>query len=423
MRKIYLTLILSGIFIIGCSYLTSPDNGNNDNYEKVDSLAYAVDEELTSANLRFALKVFNEIEEQYPAENIFISPLSLSIALAMTYNGALEETYEAMCATLEFQDMSLDKVNKEFLNLIKSLQECDSKVELSIANSIWIRDDYPVKPDFIERNENFYLSQVSNLNFASPNAPDIINNWVKENTNGRITDLIQEISEDEVMFLLNALYFKGEWKFRFDEDDTEEGTFHLPDGTTKTVLMMKNSGKDYKYYFDDNFRAVRMPYGRDKIAMYVFLPDQGYNLDDFIASIEVENWNNWMNSFDDLSNILGDYEYEYFQFRLPKFTLEYEKKLNDVLIALGMGIAFDPFAANFRGMCDYPHNPWIDYVKQKAFIEVNEQGSEAAAATVVSMAECVTPNFIVDRPFFFVIRDDRSETILFMGKMLDPSYE
>ncbi|MCK4357945.1 MAG: serpin family protein [Candidatus Cloacimonetes bacterium] len=423
MRKFCVSLILIGILILGCSSkTTSPGNGNNDDYSKVDSLAYSVDEELTSANLKFALKIFNKIEEQNSNENIFISPLSLSIALAMTYNGALEGTYEAMSTTLEFQNMSLDEVNEEFLKLIKSLQRCDSKVELSIANSIWIRDGFPVKPDFIERNENFYLSQVSNLDFNLPNAPDIINTWVEENTNGKITDLIQQISPDEMMFLINALYFKGQWKFQFDEADTEEDIFHLSDETTKTVLMMKSSGKDYKYYFDNNFSAVRMPYGRDKVSMYVFLPGGEYNLDDFIASIDAENWNNWMNSFDSLANIFEyEEEYECFEFGLPKFKLEYEKELNDALIALGMGIAFNP-SANFGGMSDVKPL-WINYVKQKAFIEVNEQGSEAAAATVVSMTSGIPPNFIVNRPFFFVIRDDRSETILFMGKILDPSYE
>ncbi len=422
MQKLYICLILIGILILGCSNkTTSPGNGNNNDYSKVDSLAYSVDEELTSANLKFALKVFNKIEEQNSDENIFISPLSLSIALAMTYNGALEETYEAMSTTLEFQNMSLDKVNEEFLKLIKSLQACDSNVELSIANSIWIRDGFPVKPGFIERNENFYLSQVSNLDFNLPNAPDIINNWVEENTNGKITDLIQQISPLEVMFLINALYFKGQWKFQFDEADTEEDIFHLSDGTTKIVLMMKSSGKDYKYYFDDNFSAVRMPYGRDKISMYVFLPKGEYNLDDFIASIDAENWNNWMNSFDSLSNIF-EYEedYECFEFNLPKFKLEYEKELNDALKALGMEIAFTDYA-NFGEISEGPL--WINYVKQKAFIEINEQGSEAAAATVVSMSYGSPPDFIVNRPFFFVIRDDRSGTILFMGKILDPSYE
>ena len=419
MRKLYLIFILIGILILGCSYkTTSPGNGNNDDYAKVDSLAYSVDEELTSANLKFALKVFNKIEEQNSDENIFISPLSLSIALAMTYNGALEETQNAMANTLEFQSMSLDEVNEEYLKLIKSLQRCDSKVELSIANSIWIRDNYPVRDDFIERNENFYLSMVSNLNFGLPDAPEIINNWVEENTNGKITDLIQQIAEDEVMFLINALYFKGQWKFQFDVANTQEEDFYLSDGSTKTVSMMTNSGNDFVYYFADYFSSVRMPYGRDKIALYIFLPDydNGYDLDYFLENLTEANWNNWMSSYDSL-----EIPFEEEMFKIPKFKLEYEKYLDEVLKALGMEIAFTPYA-NFGGMTD-EGNPWINYVKQKAFIEINEQGSEASASTVVSMVECVPPPFIVNHPFFFVIRDDRSETILFMGKILDPSYE
>ncbi|MCK4653530.1 MAG: serpin family protein [Candidatus Cloacimonetes bacterium] len=415
MKRFYL-FILAILVLFACTdTVTSPDDSVD--YARSDSLADAVDEELIAANLRFAINVFKKLDENSEEnENIFISPLSLSVALAMTYNGADGETKDAMATTLELQNLSLDWVNEEYLTLIQSFQGCDTDVDLCTANSIWIRLGFPVKQDFINAVETYYLSEVFNLDFLDPNAPDIINSWVEENTNGKITNMIQQIIPAEVMFLINALYFLGNWKYEFDESDTQVEDFFLPDGSLKPVPMMKNSGNDYYYFGEDSFFSVRMPYGRDKIAMYIFLPNYfTYNLDDFFEILNADNWNNWMCSYDSLS-----YPFDDDMFKIPKFKLEYEKIFNDILIDLGMGVAFTP-SANFSGITDEPL--WINYVKQKAYIEVNEQGTEAAAATMVSMASGILPGFIANRPFFFVIQDDRSGAILFMGKIVDPSYE
>ncbi len=416
MKKLF-TLLAVGIIISGCSDsgTDSSNPPNIQNYSQSDNLANIVGENLTSANLRFALESFQKLIDLEPSNsNIFFSPLSLSIALAMTYNGAQSETHVAMRNTLEFQDMDLAEVNRHFSYLIQSLENCDDQATLELANSIWIHDTFPVKPDFIQRNQDHYFSEVATLNFGAPEAVDIINGWIEEHTNGRITEMITYIDPREVMFLINALHFLADWTYQFDEGNTTEGRFNLLDGTDKEVAMMKNSGSIYTFYEDDNFAAVRMPYGRDVLAMYVFLPRPDYHIDEFINTLDAADYDTWINAFQRNNTTI---------LKLPQFQLDYKIILNDVLSA--MGIAFESYA-NFHGINDGPL--WISRVIQKTFIYVNEEGTEAAAATLVGMMSGVGPSppinsFIVNRPFFFVIQDDRTGTILFMGKIVDPIYE
>ena len=421
-RLLWAVIIL--VMAVGCSDVESPplsvDNSHRQApYSESDYYASSVGDNLTAGNTRFAIKSFKKLDElEVENTNIFFSPISLSIALTMAYNGAGGETYEAMKNTLEFQDMDLDEVNTQFLNLVRSLESFDDDVIIETANSAWIADYLQVRPDYIQRIVDYYLSEIHTVNFGAPETIDIINGWVEEQTNGRIEDLLVQIDPSTLMMLINALYFSGSWKYRFDESATESIPFHLPDGTVKDVLMMKDSGKDFRYYIHDDFTAARMPYGRDVISMYVFLPDRDYSVDEFISNLNWEEWDTWMNSFDDLENLIQWAFYEQHEFRLPKFQCTYSKKLNDLLISLGMGIAFLPWA-DFSGIVD--GSMYIEYVKQKAFIDVNEQGTEAAAATVVVFLGEI--GFTADRPFFFAIRDDRTGAILFMGKIIDPEYE
>ena len=419
MRTVIIVLILF-FLISGCkrnssSLLDSGQQGNEVlDFTLVDSLALSVDHRLTDANFEFALNVFREVNQTEPNKNIMISPLSLSTALQMTYNGALTETKDAMSEVLFIENISSEELNKQIRNLIISLQDCDSKVTLNISNSIWINDRVMVKPDFIQQMEDYFLSEVMNLDFSSSNSVQAINTWVDEKTNGKIEKIVDQLSESQLMLLINAMYFKGDWKYQFNPENTQESDFYMQDGSTKKVKMMSNGGKDYTYYTGENFDAVRMPYGRDIMAMYVFLPKKEYNIDAFISGLEMVEMSQWFSSFDSLRNVGDD-----FIFKLPKFQLEYEKLFNDILKNLGMEVAFTD-DANFGKISDHPM--WIDFVKQKTFIEVNEEGSEAAAVTVVSFTDSMPPRFVVNRPFFFLIRDDRSGTILFSGKIVEPDY-
>jgi len=416
--KIIIASIVIVVLILVAAFVFNP----------LDTLAYAgsdekaksVDKELISSNTEFAFKIFKEIVKEDEGENIFISPFSISTALAMTYNGAAEETKEAMAKTLEFDKFELDRLNQEYGALVESLKSVDSKVQLSIANSIFIRPDFNplVKPDFVQRNKDSYDSEV--FSDSSNWNPEAVNNWINKETKGKIDKMLEQIDPDMVMFLINAIYFKGDWVTQFDKDRTRSADFFLS-GKTVTVDMMSVEG-DFDYLKSEDFAAARLPYGRDVTAMYIFLPDEGVDLDSFINNLTQETLDSYIAEFSQIEEL---------PVKLPKFEIEYKvggnKRLNNVLKKLGMEIAFNPGEADFSGIA--PGGPsggnlYIDFVDHKAVIEVNEEGTEAAVATVVGVRETsarITPIFFVDRPFFFIIRDDRSETILFMGKVIDPS--
>jgi serpin B len=321
-----------------------------------------------------------------------------------------------MAETLEITGMTMEELNQNYLNLIESLENADSDVHLSIADSVWMKEEFApyVKQAFIKQLSTYFKSDLYTRDFDDPKTVSEINGWISKKTNDKINKMIEKIENQMVMFLINAIYFKGDWTIPFDEEETHTDDFNLPDGSKVKVSFMSNTD-DYGYYSESNYQAVRLPYGRDKIAMYVLLPNEDIDIDSFIESI----------SQGELDSSFSSYVETEVDIKLPKFKLEYGvKRLNDVLKNLGMGIAFDPGEANFEGIAPVAsNNLYIDFVDHKAFVEVNEKGTEAAAATVVGIALTsmpMTQTFTVDRPFVFVIRDDRSGSILFMGKINNP---
>jgi serine protease inhibitor len=397
-------------------FLSFPQITQNLAYATSDEKAYAVDTALVAANTKFAFNLFRELVAEDMNTNIFISPLSISTALTMTYNGAGGTTRDAMAEALEFGSMSLATVNRDYANLIGSLANADEQVDILIGNSIWLKKEFEplVKADFLERVKTSFTGEILTRDFENPQTITDINGWVDEKTRGEIEDMIQTIEPELVMFVLNALYFKGDWVTKFDEAKTQKQDFFLPDEQTVNVDMMSTSGT-FRYYSGETFHAARLPYGRDKIAMYIFLPKEGVPLDSFIANLNPtthEDYISRLSPVDDLT------------IKLPKFTVEYGvKRLNTILEKLGMEIAFNPLAADLSGIASTTAGKlYISYVDHKATIEVNEQGTEAAAATSVGIGlTAVPPSFVVNRPFFFEIRDDRSGSILFMGKILNPT--
>jgi len=379
-------------------------------YADSDAMAAAADPDVVEANNGFSLAIFNELMKNDTGKNIFISPFSISAALSMTYNGANAETADAMARTLGYSEMDLAKVNEGYRNLIGSLENADSSIKLSIANSVWISNIIAPRADFIQRLVQFFGAEAFTRNFADTALPNEINGWISRETNGKITKMIDSVDNGIVMFLINAIYFKGDWLEKFDRADTREADFHLESGATTRVNMMYDMKDNASYYKGNDFAAVRLPYGRDKIAMYVFLPDEGTSLDSFVGSLDSEKLGNYIDGFRQTK----------VQVELPRFKIEYGKqRLNDALKNLGMGVAFDPYA-DFSGIAP---NLYIGFVDHKAVIETNEEGSEAAAVTVVGVAMSAMPQFqtfTADRPFFFIIRDDRSGSILFMGTLVQP---
>jgi len=367
---------------------------------------------LVESDNSFGFKLFQNIAAAEKDKNVFISPLSVSMALGMTLNGAAGSTREAMETTLELSGLTMQEINESYQSLIELLTGLDPKVIFQIANSIWYRQELSFEQDFIDLNKIYFDADVTGLDFGDPDAANVINRWVDDNTNGKIEEIVD--AEDlavDVMFLINAIYFKGTWTYEFDPASTRDDLFNLPDGSQKACKMMMQEG-DFQYFEDSDFQAVDLPYGDGDFSMTIFLPHPQKDVDSLVAELDQDNWNQWIGSFSE----------EELMLEFPKFKLEYELNLNEALEALGMGIAFTPAEADFTRMRK-SGGLWIDEVKHKTFVEVNEQGTEAAAVTSAGMTEFCPPSMRVDRPFIFVIREHHSETILFMGKIVEPTLE
>jgi serine protease inhibitor len=388
------------------------DTAMNENQNKPADVKF--DARLAAANVKFGFNLFSEIEKQSGGQNIFISPTSISLCLAMAYNGADAETKQAMARALEFQGLSLDELNRAYGDLKSALENPDPKVQLQIANSLWARRGLTFKPDFIQRTKQFFSAEVTDLDFDDKSAPATINQWVSEKTKGKIQKIVDQISPDSILFLINAIYFKGTWTKEFDKAKTREDDFTTGAGAQKRLPMMSASG-NYRYYENGDFQAVSLPYGAGRTSMYIFLP-KAAGLAAFQKNLSTANWESWMKAFNEMEGDLS----------LPRFKIEYEITLNDALKALGMGVAFDGGRANFRGMIESAQNVYISQVKHKTFAEVNEEGTEAAAVTSTEMrtTSVMRPRqkfqMVVDHPFFCAIRDNTTGTVLFMGSINDP---
>jgi serine protease inhibitor len=373
------------------------------------------DDRLNAATSRFAFKLYAQIIKQRTGKNTLVSPASVMLALAMTYNGADGTTREAMARALELEGLTLEEVNRAFANLKSALNPTDPKIQLKIASSLWTRNDFVPKPAFVKRNKDYYEAEITSLDFADPAAAKTINAWVERNTEGKIDRIVDQIKPNEVLFLINAIYFKGQWQFEFDKEHTMPDVFRLPGGEQQEVAMMSQSGSFF-YNKGKDFQSVALPYGRGSVHMYIFLTDEPITLNQFEQSLTAENWDTWMSGFELTPGDL----------LLPRFKIEWESSLTEVLQALGMAEAFDEKRADFTEIAEVnlENNLFISEVRHKARAEVNEEGTEAAAVTSVAMAGRGSPpppqdDFFmkVDRPFFFAIRDDLTGVVLFMGSV------
>jgi len=366
---------------------------------------------LIAADNRFAFELFRAVNQLEGDKNVFISPLSVAMALGMAYNGAGGATQQAMQQTLSLAGMSLQEVNQAYHDLIGLLRDLDPRVEFLLANSIWYRDTWTFEQGFIDLNRQYFDAEVTALDFTSPAAAPTINAWVNDATRGKIPSIVPDpIPADIIMYLIDAIYFKGDWTYQFDRSRTRDAPFTLLDGTETTVDMMSHGTEiEIGVSWSEDLQVGDLAYGGGAYSMTILLPSSAAEIGSLVDRLTRDSWNEWV----------GQIHTEEMHVSLPKFTLEYEIELNDALAALGMGIAFSD-AADFTRMYA-PGGIFIDKVKHKAFVDVNEEGTEAAAATSVGMAPTSMPlSFVVDRPFVFVIRERLSGTILFMGKVVDP---
>lgn len=372
-----------------------------------------VDDRLIDANTKFSFKLFWEIwQTNQKQKNIFISPTSIALALAMTYNGANNETQQQIARALELENLNLAEINQGNQALRVILENIDPHIQLKIANSLWVKQGIFFKPKFIESNQKFYFAQVKQLDFDNPRAIGIINSWVKDNTDGKIEQVVNKINPNESLFLINAIYFQGNWTKSFDKNLTETKPFYLADGSQQLQPIMSQTGY-YTYYESEDFQAISLPYSEERLRMYIFLPSKDSNLQSFLENLTVENWNEWLSKFDPFTPQLVSLQ-------IPRFKFEYEIQLNDILKKLGMTAMFEPNKADFSQMTSEPI--YISAIRHKTFIEVNEQGTEAAATTSATTTRGGDREreMIVDRPFFYVIRDNQTGIILFMGAIVEP---
>lgn len=405
-------LVMVGICIC-VSLINCSDNPVEPKPEPPRQLT-AGEKQLVQSYNDFGIELFKAIIDAEQDKNVFISPLSVSVALGMALNGAAGETEEAMKQTLAFSGMTMQEIDECYQSLIALLRTLDGSVDFRIANSVWYRDILSFEAEFFDACSTYFDATVEGLDFSDPGSADVMNSWVREQTNDRISEIVDKpIDPLLIMFLINAIYFKGTWTHQFDPTRTKDDSFHLPDGSTVTCRMMnQEESGSYTYFRGDGFEALDLPYGRDLFSMSIILPRQGVDVDSIISRLSGETWDDWMGRFSDW---LGEV-------RIPRFQLEYDLELNDVLSQLGMAVAFDPDDADFTRMYG-PGGVYISKVKHKTFVKVDEEGTEAAAITSVEAGVTSGPPlFYAHRPFVFAIREKHSNTILFMGKIYDPGY-
>jgi serine protease inhibitor len=365
--------------------------------------------QLVEGSGSFGFDLLQKLVEQNPDASHFISPLSIIMAYGMTMNGADGDTYSQMQEVFGLKGLESDEINMAARDLIAILTTFDKKVTFNIANSIWYREGYPVANSFLDVNKIHYDAVIEAVNFGNPETIERINGWVKEKTGGLIEKITDDLDPQIVMYLLNAIYFKGDWSVKFDTDDTTKRPFYLSDGNVKEVDMMRmEMEEEMAYKSGDHYEAVNLYYGDAGFVMTLVLPNESMTLESWLAETGWDTWKSLTENFHDVTLTLG----------LPKFELEYEVEgFEGLLMDLGILDAFDPSLANFELMTGGPNDLFIGESKHKTFISVNEEGTEAAAVTSVVMFDSAPQMAEVtfNRPFFYVIREVESGTILFMG--------
>lgn len=374
--------------------------------------------DLVNGNSAFALDLYQAIRQE--SGNLFYSPYSISLALAMTYAGARGETEQQMADTLHFL-LSQDRLHPAFNALDLELASCGEtgdeergRFQLNIANSIWGQVGYSLLPEFLNLLAQNYGAGLRFLDFMKEpeKSRGIINDWVSDETEGKIKDLLQPgvITPDTRLVLANAIYFNASWSFPFPKENTHDGVFHLLDGSEVTVPMM-NQMERFGYAESDGYQAVELPYARGEASMVILLPEAD-RFEEFESSLDAER----------LDAILQELESQNVALTMPKFTYDARLSLAKTLAGMGMPDAFSG-AADFSGMTGN-RDLFIGAVEHKAFVSVDEAGTEAAAATAVVMVESAPlspPEVTVDHPFIFVIRDIETSTILFVGRVVNPA--
>jgi len=414
MKKTYkISIILLGILVsfailfVGCENTDNPNPNNN--VPELRSITESEALVIENSN-NFSFDLFSRINAEHQNENIFISPFSITTALSMTLNGANGETLEAMKNTLGYGSMSNEEINQAYKSLVDFIFSLDKTVELNIANSNWYKDEYHIRPEFESILSDYYDAEIMAADFDDPKLKDEINKWIENATNGKIKNMLDDVPADAVMYLINAIYFKAQWKYKFDKGETENRPFYLEDGSEVQAETMFTEGAKINYSQDNGIRLVDIPYGNGQFYFTILLPEDASQINELAENLTVKQ-------FEDLLSDTISYKTRIY---LPKFKLQFKKELLPILDAMGLNDGGSDLSNLFVENLDL----FISKVLHQSFLEVNEEGSEAAAATVVQVELTSLPaepaTIHVDRPFLFFIRENHSHTILFSGKLMDP---
>lgn len=374
-------------------------------------------EVLNSSN-QFGFNLLRDLSDSgRTTNNLFISPLSISMALTMTYNGAVGQTALDMQQTLGYGSLPKATINESSKELMNNILNLDPNVTMDIANSIWYKNTFTVNQDFLNLNKTYFNAEVYPTDFSNPQTVSLINSWVSSATNGTITSVITEIPANLVMYLINAIYFKGDWKYRFETKNTAQATFYPTNGNSFQTDFM-NMKQTFRYMKNDLFSAVELPYGNGGFSMMILLPDQGKSCQDIISNLTPDHWAQWNQQLDSTEVLVN----------LPKFRFSYGKELSSNLKNLGMGIAFDSQQADFSGISTSAHL-CISFVLHKGYVNVDEDGTEAAAVTVVGIITTATSTgpdyevFNANKPFVFAIKENTTNSVIFIGLVMKPVVE
>lgn len=411
-KKLKTTLVGASMLVAMSGCGTSSNSGNLVVSEGVE---YEVTdyEKIVAPNNELAYKLLDEIQTDDDG-NVFFSPTSLFMALAMVYNGADGDTKVEMAKAMQAEGIDAMDLNKANAALMTKLNKDSEDIQLRIANSIWLNEEYNFTKDFTQRTKDYFNAKTQRIDVTSNESVKKINGWVKEATNDKIDKMVESpLDEDLVAMLLNAIYFKGDWKHPFDKRDTEERVFHVNSRYQKVTPFMKLDRK-LAYMANNEFQAVRLPYANGEMSMTVVLPNEHTNLEGFVEKLSAENWEMLLQTT--FTMMEG-------KLLLPKFKLDYETGLNEALSALGMKQAFTK-DADFTKMVE-DGNVLISNVKQKTYLDVNEEGTEAAAVTGTEMGVTSAPPgdpfyMEVNRPFFLMIKDEETGAVLFVGYVTNP---
>jgi len=403
MKKIIFIFKLTFLAFLVTNCTMNDDTNIQPENAKPIVLKVALQKRIVQDN-EFAFDIFKKTITESTEPNVLLSPLSISIALGMTLNGATDETKTGIEKTLKMSGLTLENINDYYQVMQSTLPSIDPTTTLNIANSIWYKTGYPIKSEFITVNKNYFNAEVREMDFSQAWAKDTINNWIARKTNNHIKDMLDQIPGDVVMYLINAVYFKGKWKQTFNTKSTKEALFtnNLKNQVKVNMMYQKDT---FNYYADEKVQYLDLPYGNNAFSMTIILPSQISSIKEVLETLDVDSWNLNLNKMEE----------EELEVYLPRFKSKSKFLLNNVLKTMGMARAFED-RDEFRNMAN--SDLYISRVLHDTAIEVTEEGTVAAAATIVEMTEKAMFNsiFNANRPFIYIIREKSTGVILFIGK-------